>query len=206
MNAVEPHQNPLPAQSQRESGARGLSSPRAAATLLGVSPSGLRRLAEIYSAVCGELPRDPRTRSRLWPEEALAELSGARDLVLGNRAASIREALESIRRGDNEPAPLDRRANVDPDDEERAELIAELRELRSELGDVRTELAQVRETTSEVLRRLDALAAEAGRTQRSSGEMLGKGDRHRIDPRERELHELRRRLSYLQAELELREI
>lgn len=206
MSAAERHQEPATEQSERLSGACGLSSPRAAATLLGVSPSGLRRLAEIYSSVCGELPRDPRTRSRLWPEEALAELSGARELVLGNRAASIREALESIRRGDNEPAPIGRRAGGGQDDEERAELIAELRELRGELIDVRRELARARETTSEVLHRLDALAADAERSQRRSGEMMGQAGRHRVDPRERELHELRRRLSYLQAELELREI
>lgn len=206
MSAVEQPQAPVPAQSEGSSGARNLSSPRTAATLLGVSPSGLRRLAEIYSAVCGELPRDPRTRSRLWPEEALAELSGARELVLGNRAGSIREALESIRRGDNEPPSLDRRPGVEPNGAERAELVAELRELRSELGDIRTELAQVRETAAGLLNRLDALAADSQRAQRPFGELVGDGGRHRVDPRERELHELRRRLSYLQAELEMREI
>jgi vacuolar-type H+-ATPase subunit H len=76
------------------------STPQEAAAALDVSPSGLRRLADIYAGVCGELPRDPRTHSRIWPREAVAELATARSLVAEKRTPTIRAALQAIRRGE----------------------------------------------------------------------------------------------------------
>ncbi|MEX2542873.1 MAG: hypothetical protein WD314_13775 [Trueperaceae bacterium] len=164
-------------------GERSLS-PQEAAEALGVSPSGLRRLAEIYSGVRGDLPRDPRTRSRIWPERAVSELGAARRLVLQNRAASIREALEALDRGETVP---ERRIGAQRASPQLLERMAEdLHSLHDELELVRVELAEMRSIGAE----MRSMMAEL------SGELAG----------ERELHELRRRLRYLQAELEMREL
>jgi hypothetical protein len=168
-------------------------SPRETAELLSVSPSGLRRLAEIYSAVCGELPRDPKTRGRLWPEEAVGELLAARRLVLANRASSIREALEAIRRGEAESAELDGVESPSGSLAGRVDGLAdEVRELRRELATVGGLLAEIRGDVAELAQRLDRLPAVVADRRPGAGES--------------ELHELRRRLRYLQAELEVREI
>ncbi len=90
----------------------GLYPPREAARLLDVSPSGLRRLAAIYSDLYGELPRDKSEqgehKTRLWPAEALERLRAARALVDAKRWPSIKDALEALERGEEapEPAPL----------------------------------------------------------------------------------------------------
>jgi hypothetical protein len=81
------------------------STPREAAAALGVSPSGLRRLADIYAGVGGDLPRDPRTHSRIWPRQAVAELATARLLVAEKRTTTIRAALQAIRRGEADLRP-----------------------------------------------------------------------------------------------------
>jgi hypothetical protein len=174
-------------------GAGTFRSPRETAELLSVSPSGLRRLAEIYSAVCGELPRDAKTRSRLWPEEAVGELLAARRMILASRASSIREALEAIRRGDAEPAELAGSGSPAASLAVRVDGLAdEVRELRRELATVGGLLAEVRGTVAELAQRLDRLPAVVAERRQGAGES--------------ELHELRRRLRYLQAELEVREI
>ncbi len=74
-----------------------------AADRLGVSPSGLRRLAIIYTSVHDELPREPKTNNRVWPVEAVAKLEQARALVEAERYRSIKEALEAVEQG----APVD---------------------------------------------------------------------------------------------------
>jgi hypothetical protein len=167
-------------------------SPRETAELLSVSPSGLRRLAGIYSAVCGELPRDPKTRSRLWPEEAVGELLAARRLVQGNRASSIREALEAIRRGEAETAELDGESPSGSLAGRVDGLADEVRELRRELATVGGLLAEIRGAIADLAQRLDSLPAAVADRRPGAGES--------------ELFELRRRLRYLQAELEVREI
>lgn len=86
-------------ESARSEGDERLLSPREVAERLGVSASGLRRLAVIYTRAGGELPRDPRSRSRLWPRRAVEELSFARSLVATRSAASIEEALVGLWRG-----------------------------------------------------------------------------------------------------------
>jgi hypothetical protein len=174
-------------------GAGTFRSPRETAELLSVSPSGLRRLAEIYSSVCGELPRDPKTRSRLWPEQAVGELLAARRLVQANRAASIREALEAIRRGDAESAELDGSRPQSESLVARVDGLAEeVRELRRELATVGGLLEEIRGAVAELAQRLDRLPADGAARRPGAGES--------------ELLELRRRLRYLQAELEVREI
>ncbi len=58
---------------------------------LGVSASGLRRLAGIYERSVGPLPRDER--GRVWPEESVEVLEQARAAVREQRAVSIEAAL-----------------------------------------------------------------------------------------------------------------
>lgn len=66
-----------------------------AAERLGISPSGLRRLARIYEDKRGKLPRDNQ-RGRVWPEEIIDQLEQARALVHEERAVSIEKALELL--------------------------------------------------------------------------------------------------------------
>ncbi len=128
----------------------------AAAEQLGLSPSGLRRVAAIYEAVHGELPRKQDTRARLYPAEALERLTTARRLVEAEVYRSIGEALEALVRGVpvnltvelSDAAPV--RSQAVPNEalgvllgelrglrEENAEIRAELRALRSEVGELR---------------------------------------------------------------------
>ncbi len=57
-----------------------------AARVLGVSPSGLRRLAVVYGEVYGEVQKDAGGTSRIWPREAVMRLQGARSLMAAERA------------------------------------------------------------------------------------------------------------------------
>lgn len=70
-----------------------------AAERLGVSASGLRRLAIIYETVFDELPRKPRSNNRLFPEEAVERLQAARALLQVEKYRTINEALEAIKYG-----------------------------------------------------------------------------------------------------------
>lgn len=79
--------------------------PGDAAHRLGVSASGLRRLAAAYEEVHGDLPRKIGTRARLYPETALTEIAQARALVEAGRYASNVEALDALRRGLEPDAP-----------------------------------------------------------------------------------------------------
>jgi hypothetical protein len=79
--------------------------PKEAARRLGVSGSGLRRLAGIYAELYGPLPRDESVqgpnKTRLWPAEALDRLERARALMDAKRYGSIKEALEGLERGED---------------------------------------------------------------------------------------------------------
>lgn len=70
-----------------------------AAQQLEVSSSGLRRLANAYEAVFGELPRDPGTQARGYPEEAIERLRAARRGVETGQYKSTQAALGALKRG-----------------------------------------------------------------------------------------------------------
>lgn len=74
-------------------------SPGEAARRLGVSPSGLRRLAGAYAEVHGELPKDSSGTSRLWSAAAVERLERARALLAAGQARSIRDALVAVEHG-----------------------------------------------------------------------------------------------------------
>ncbi len=110
----------------------------AAAEAVGVSASGLRRLAPIYEAVHGELPRKPKTLNRLWPQLAVERLQRARQLVEAERYKTISDALTALARGldadEVELAPTTARANPDATQKALEVLTLEVRALRQEVA------------------------------------------------------------------------
>ncbi len=70
-----------------------------AAAAVGVSVSGLRRLAPIYESVFGALPRSGKGSGdspRMWSLEAAHRLAAARRLVETGQHRSVRTALEAL--------------------------------------------------------------------------------------------------------------
>lgn len=113
----------------------------AAAEQVGVSASGLRRLAPLYEAVHGELPRKPKSHNRLWPQVAVERLQRARRLVEAERYRTISDALTALARGlkadDTEVAPTTARVSPDATQQALAMLTAEVRQLRQEVTALR---------------------------------------------------------------------
>lgn len=197
------------------SGSERLRTPRQVAEALGVSPSGLRRLAEIYAAVCGELPRDPRSRSRLWPPRAVRELATARRLVAGKRAASVSEALVSLRQGEADSDadgghgtegvvgpggdPEGLREDLLGLQGDLACLQREIAAGRAEIARARNEIDKARSEIGEVATAVEGVHSEIAALRRQSRERPPSAS-------SAEVIELRRRLRYLQAELEVREL
>ncbi len=81
-------------------------SPGEAARVLGVSPSGLRRLAVVYGEVYGELQKDAGGTSRIWPREAVVRLQAARALMAAGQARSVRDALRAVEGGAAPPVEM----------------------------------------------------------------------------------------------------
>ncbi len=81
-------------------------SPGEAARRLGVSPSGLRRLAVAYGEVHGELPKDSSGTSRVWSVEAVVRLQAARALLAAGQARSIKDALRAVEGGAAPPVEM----------------------------------------------------------------------------------------------------
>ena len=76
--------------------------PGGAARRLGISGSALRRLANAYVEVFGELP-EAAGGGRLWPKEAVERLERARALMAAGRARSVKDGLQTIEAGDDDP-------------------------------------------------------------------------------------------------------
>jgi hypothetical protein len=119
--------------------------PSAAAERLGVSASGLRRLAPIYENVYEPLPRrgtgDKSKRARLWPTEAVDRLQDARALVEQGRCKTILEGLQGLQVGiisTLEVEPTNRQAGLDVATQRTLELlIKEVSALRDEVVKLR---------------------------------------------------------------------
>jgi hypothetical protein len=123
-----------------------LSEPATAAERLGVSASGLRRLASIYEAVHGELPRKGSgaedKRARLWPEEAIEHLRDARKLVVLKRSRTILEALRALQGGvtveEVEMEPAGRQTGLDVATQRTLEMLLEgMAKLHAEVAELR---------------------------------------------------------------------
>lgn len=116
--------------------------PGEAARRLGVSPSGLRRLADAYEGVYGLLNRRGGTGARLFTEEALERLAQARALVEIGRYKSTTEALVALERGLEPDLPADlagtgRIGAEAATGEALGVLLGELRSLRAEVERLR---------------------------------------------------------------------
>jgi DNA-binding transcriptional MerR regulator len=121
--------------------------PAQAAELLGVSASGLRRLAPIYESVFGELKRvgkgDEEKRSREWPADAIERLLTARRLTgRGKPYRTIEAALEAIRDGvETDTTDIDfggRQAGADAAIGEALQvLLSEVHALRNEIQELK---------------------------------------------------------------------
>lgn len=122
--------------------------PHQAAEVLGVSASGLRRLASIYTKLYGELPRDPErsgpTAPRVWPAEAVGRLRKARQLVTTGRQQSIADALRVVdaTEGEGELETMPTPSNDRPS------------------GEVEQLLRAILETQQRTLAKMEALEAE----------------------------------------------
>lgn len=122
---------------------------------LGVSSSGMRRLAVIYEEVHGDLPRKgPKdTDARLFPPNAVERLAAARQMVEAERFGSIKEALEALEAGvrpDITIADTLDTAARDLSGEALGLLLEELRGMRSELAELRPVRREVQALREEI--------------------------------------------------------
>lgn len=116
--------------------------PEQAARALGISPSGLRRLASIYERVRHELPRE--SAKRVWHHEALAELKRARELVATHKAPSIEAALQASEDIIDSSAAVEGINSFNNELRDNEALFSLLRELREEVHSLRREVAELR--------------------------------------------------------------
>lgn len=118
--------------------------PKQAAERLGVSASGLRRLATLWEEVYGPIHWGGERESggRVYPERIVERLEAARALVRKGQSKSIQNALQALEDGATPPAQTLARPGV-PDQQLFEALLIELRTVREELGQLRTENADM---------------------------------------------------------------
>ena len=115
-----------------------------AAAAVGVSTSGLRRLAPIYEAVFGALPRSGKGSGdspRLWSPDAVKRLAAARAAVEAGRFKSVRTALEALQGGESTGDTLETSQITSQltDRQVLEALVTEIRTLRAEVEALRRE-------------------------------------------------------------------
>ena len=119
--------------------------PGDAAQRLGVSASGLRRLAAAYEEVHGDLPRKVGTKARLYPETVLEQIAQARALVDAGRYKGNAEALDALKRGLEPDAPTELTKGADQATPQAFALFAqEQHDIREDIRAMRRELAELR--------------------------------------------------------------
>lgn len=146
--------------------------PATAAERVGVSASGLRRLAPIYEEIHGELPRKPNSNNRLWPEEAVERLRDARRLVELGRCRTILEALRALENGvsveELEMEPVGRQTGSDMAVQQTLEVLLEkMAALHAEVAELRSEVA-----ASRALPGVERAGAVEGRSGSADGPLV----------------------------------
>lgn len=147
--------------------------PKLVAHQLKVSASGLRRLAAIYEAVYGPLPKDA-LGGRMWTSEAVARLSSAKALHEVGAVRSVREALER-------PDGLLSGEIVDLP--ERHDPVVLLERVLSELVELRQEVAQLK-ATRELPEASGMDTRRAEEAERMNRYLLGELERRRLEAEE----------------------
>lgn len=114
--------------------------PREAATRLGVSPSGLRRLATLWEQIYGPIRWEGEREGggRVYPETVIAKLEAARALVQQGQSKSIQNALQALDSGTTPSLQGLARPGV-PQDDILLALLNEIRSMREELTQLRVE-------------------------------------------------------------------
>lgn len=145
--------------------------PKQAAKQLGVSASGLRRLATLWEEVYGPIRWEGEREGggRVYPESVVKRLEAARTLVRNGQSKSIQNALQALDGGATPPAQALARSGL-PDHDLFEALLTELRTIHEELSQLRTE-------NTEMARRLpspgdDNNVAEELRALRDQVELL----------------------------------
>jgi hypothetical protein len=128
--------------------------PADAAAQLGVSSSGLRRLAVIYERIHGELPRDSRL-GRIWPTEAIDRLADARGAVQRGQAVSVEQALLTSLTSDPNDAQAEA-SNIISKPTTLDQFLEELRALRMAIEQQNHRLAALEEQNRALRLRLEA--------------------------------------------------
>lgn len=163
---------------------REVRAPADVAGELGVSSSGLRRLALIYERVHGDLPRDPRL-GRMWPTEAIERLALAREEVQAARAVSIEAALAALRRSAGvEPSPPVQRTPTPPEPSEA--LLEELRLLRGAVEGMSNRLESLERENRELRESVEAKAPAKPRQLPEAPDQADPGEASPTDPKDAE--------------------
>lgn len=119
--------------------------PKQAAERLGVSSSGLRRLATLWEEVYGPIHWEGEREGggRVYPQSVVGKLEAARALVREGRSKSIQNALQALDDGATPPTHgLARPGAVDGDI--MLALFAEIQAMREELTQLRTDTAEMK--------------------------------------------------------------
>lgn len=133
--------------------------PREAAQTLGVQSRTIRRMAETYEAVFGELPRvrpDEDRSPRLWPAEAVRRVQVAHFALKSGKVASLEHALTLVRDGAELPAGTEHEGG-----QAAVNLSAQFVELKALLEAQGRELARLRALVQDRARELPSTVAPA---------------------------------------------
>jgi len=119
--------------------------PKGAAERLGVSASGLRRLAALWEEMYGPIYWEGEREGggRVYPEPVVAKLEAARALVREGRSKSIQNALQALDGGATPPTQALARPGLSDEDVVTA-LLNELRAVREELTQLRADNADMK--------------------------------------------------------------
>ncbi len=119
--------------------------PRDAAERLGVSPSGLRRLATLWEEIYGPIHWEGEREGggRVYPLSVVTKLEAARGLVREGKSKSIQNALQALDMGATPPAQGLARPDIPYKDVLHA-LLSEMQMMREELSQLRADNAEMR--------------------------------------------------------------
>jgi DNA-binding transcriptional MerR regulator len=126
-----------------------LLTPAEAAQLLGVQPRTIRRMAETYEAIFGELPRKcagKKGSPRLWTQEAVHRVQTAHIAQKSGKVVSLELALEMLKVDHVLPTQPE---TAQVSRQELTNILAQLAELRTLVEAQEHELACLRKLTEE---------------------------------------------------------